>query len=335
MPKASLISIASYVPEKILTNFDLENMVETSDEWIVKRTGIKERHIATDEITSDLGTKAAKLAIKRAGLNLSDIDAIICATISPDHLCMPSTACKIASNLGLRYGVTAFDISAACTGFIYLLELAKALIESGAKKNVLIIGAEKLSSIVDYTDRGTCILFGDGAGAAVVSASFENEILDVHTASDGSQGELLITPGCGSAYPANHETINKGLNFIHMSGNEVFKVAVQTLTKSVIDTLEQNRLTSEDIDFFIPHQANIRIIEAVKQRLNFTDEQCVLTVHKYGNTSSASIPMAINDAYEDGRIKNGSVLLLDAFGGGFTWGSAILKFGGKNFNELA
>ena len=247
---------------------------------------------------------------------------------------MPSTACKIASNLGLNFGITAFDISAACTGFIYLLELANSLIVSGAKKNVLIIGAEKLSSIVDYTDRSTCILFGDGAGAAVVSASEENEIIDIHTASDGRQAELLITPGCGSAFPASEETLKNRLNFIHMSGNEVFKIAVQTLSKSVIEILHANKMQSEDIDFFIPHQANIRIIDAVKNRLNFTDEQCVLTVAKYGNTSSASIPMAINDAYEDGRIKNGSVLLLDAFGGGFTWGSAILKFGGRNFSDL-
>ncbi|WP_169754054.1 beta-ketoacyl-ACP synthase III [Campylobacter curvus] len=334
MLKASLISIASYVPEKILTNFDLEKMVDTSDEWIVKRTGIKERHIAEGEITSDLGTKAAKLAIKRAGLEKVQIDAIICATMSPDHLCMPSTACKIAANLGLNYGITAFDISAACTGFIYLLQLANSLIKGGAKKNVLIVGAEKLSSVVDYTDRSTCILFGDGAGAAIISASDENEIIDIHTASDGTQSHLLITPGCGSAYPASDETLAKRLNFIHMSGNEVFKIAVQTLTKSVIEILEQNNMTSRDIDFFVPHQANIRIIEAVKQRLDFKDEQCVLTIAKYGNTSSASIPMAINDAYESGRIKNGSTLLLDAFGGGFTWGSAILKFGGKNFDQI-
>ena len=236
--------------------------------------------------------------------------------------------------MGLNYGVTAFDISAACTGFIYLLELANSLIVSGAKKNVLIIGAEKLSSIVDYTDRSTCILFGDGAGAAVISSGNENEIIDIHTASDGKQAELLITPGCGSVFPASEETLKNRLNFIHMSGNEVFKIAVQTLSKSVIEILHANKMQSEDIDFFIPHQANIRIIDAVKNRLNFKDEQCVLTVAKYGNTSSASIPMAINDAYEDGRIKNGSVLLLDAFGGGFTWGSAILKFGGKNFSDL-
>ena len=319
MPKASLISIAAYTPAKILTNLDLENMVDTSDEWITKRTGIKQRRIAQDEDTSDLGTKAAKLAIERANLRAKDIDAVICATISPDHFCMPSTACKIAKNLGIN-SVMTFDISAACTGFIYLLELAKSLIESGNKKNILIIGAEKLSKIVDWTDRTTCILFGDGAGAAVVSADSKNEIIDVHTAADGNYAELLITPGGEE-------------KFIKMSGNEVFKVAVQTLTKDVVEILERNKIPSDKIDLFIPHQANLRIIEAVKQRLNFSDEQCVVTVGKYGNTSSASIPMAMNDAYEAGRLKNGDLILLDAFGGGFTWGSALLKFGGESYKR--
>lgn len=320
MPKASLISIAAYAPPKILTNFDLEKMVETNDEWIVKRTGISQRHIAQDEDTSELGTKAAKIALERANLAAKDIDTVICATISPDHFCMPSTACKIAKNLGIN-AITAFDISAACTGFIYLLELAKSLIESGSKKNVLIIGAEKLSKIVDWTDRTTCILFGDGAGAAVVSAAEENEIIDVHTAADGNYANLLITPGGEE-------------KFIKMSGNEVFKIAVQTLTKDVVDILEKNQISSDKIDLFIPHQANLRIIEAVKQRLNFTNEQCVVTVGKYGNTSSASIPMAMNDAYEAGRLKKGDLLLLDAFGGGFTWGSALLKFGGETANNF-
>ncbi|WP_304345807.1 beta-ketoacyl-ACP synthase III [Campylobacter showae] len=320
MPKASLISIAAYAPPKILTNFDLEKMVETNDEWIVKRTGISQRHIAQDEDTSELGTKAAKIALERANLTAKDVDAVICATISPDHFCMPSTACKIAKNLGIN-AITAFDISAACTGFIYLLELAKSLIESGSKKNVLIIGAEKLSKIVDWTDRTTCILFGDGAGAAVVSAGEENEIIDVHTAADGNYANLLITPGGEE-------------KFIKMSGNEVFKIAVQTLTKDVVDILEKNQISSDKIDLFIPHQANLRIIEAVKQRLNFTNEQCVVTVGKYGNTSSASIPMAMNDAYEEGRLKKGDLLLLDAFGGGFTWGSALLKFGGETANNF-
>jgi len=319
MPKASLISIAAYAPPKILTNFDLEKMVETSDEWIIKRTGIAQRRIAQDENTSELGTKAAKIALERANLTAKDIDAVICATISPDHLCMPSTACKIAKNLGIN-AVTAFDISAACTGFIYLLELAKSLVESGGKKNVLIIGAEKLRKIVDWTDRATCILFGDGAGAAVVSGRESNEIIDVHTAADGNYANLLITPGGDE-------------RFIKMSGNEVFKIAVQTLTKDVVNILDKNRISSDKVDLFIPHQANLRIIEAVKQRLNFTNEQCVVTVGKYGNTSSASIPMAMNEAYEAGRLKKGDLILLDAFGGGFTWGSALLKFGGENYGK--
>lgn len=328
MIKASLVSIGAYAPSGVLTNLDLEKMVDTSDEWITKRTGIKERRIAKDEFTSDLGYKAALQALERSNLDKSEIDAIICATITPDYFCMPSTACVIANKLGLK-GITAFDISAACTGFIYLLDVAKSMIESGAKKNILIVGAEKTSTIMDWSDRSICILFGDGAGAAVISASSDNPIIDVHTSSDGSKGDLLITPGCAIVNPANSQTIEQRLNFMKMSGNDVFKIAVNTLTKDVVDILEKNQIPPEKIDLFIPHQANLRIIEAVKQRLNFDDSKCVVTVQKYGNTSSASIPMAINDAYESGRLKSGSLMLLDAFGGGFTWGSAILHFGGK------
>ncbi|WP_096019372.1 beta-ketoacyl-ACP synthase III [Campylobacter lanienae] len=328
MIKASLISIGAYAPSGVLTNLDLEKMVDTSDEWITKRTGIKERRIAKDEFTSDLGYKAALQALERSNLDKSEIDAIICATITPDYFCMPSTACVIANKLGLK-GIMAFDISAACTGFIYLLDVAKSMIESGAKKNILIVGAEKTSTIMDWSDRSICILFGDGAGAAVISASSDNPIIDVHTSSDGSKGDLLITPGCAIVNPANSQTIEQRLNFMKMSGNDVFKIAVNTLTKDVVDILEKNQIPPEKIDLFIPHQANLRIIEAVKQRLNFDDSKCVVTVQKYGNTSSASIPMAINDAYESGRLKTGSLMLLDAFGGGFTWGSAILHFGGK------
>ncbi|WP_291949898.1 beta-ketoacyl-ACP synthase III [Campylobacter sp.] len=321
--KASLKSIASYIPERILSNFDLEKIVETSNEWILRRTGIKERRIANDnENTSDLGTKAAIQAIKRANLTPQDIDAIIVATLSPDYFTMPSTACKIASNLNLN-NITAFDISAACSGFIYLLELAKSLVESGAKNNVLIVGAEKISSIIDYTDRSTCVLFGDGAGAGVVSLDNNFPIIDIHTASDGNFGDLLMTPR------SQKSSICSTLS-MQMKGNEVFKVAVNTLSNDVISILSKNNIKSEDINLFIPHQANLRIIKAVQEKLNFKDEQCVLTVHKYGNTSSASIPMAMNDAYEDGRLKQGSLILLDAFGGGFTWGSALLKFGGEN-----
>lgn len=329
MKKASMISIGAYVPEKILTNFDLEKMVETSDEWIVKRTGIHTRHIADNEATSDLAVNAAKLAIKRSGLNLSNIDCVLCATITPDYFCMPSTACVIADKLGLPSGIMAFDISAACSGFIYAIQISKALIESGIKQNILIIGAEKLSSIVNWEDRSTCVLFGDGAGAAVISARDDNEIVDVHTASDGGKGDLLITPAPGSANPISQKIVDENLGYVRMNGNEVFKIAVNTLTADVVDILEKNRIEPSKVDLFIPHQANLRIIDAVKNRLEFSDDQCVVTVGKYGNTSSASIPMAINDAYENGRLKNGSLILLDAFGGGFTWGSALLKFGGK------
>ena len=328
---ASLKSIGSYAPKQVMSNHDFEQIVETSDEWIRQRTGIVERRIASkDEATSDLGIKAAEIAIKRAGIDKKEIDLVICATLTPDHFCMPSTACIIAKGLGIS-NVMAFDISAACSGFVYLLSLAKAFIESGSKKNILVVGAEKLSSVVDYTDRGTCILFGDGAGAAVIGATeSENEaIIDVHASSDGNFADLLITPGCGSRYPIREDNVNDKLQYIKMAGNEVFKVAVKTLTKDVLDILRTNNIEPKEIDLFIPHQANLRIIEAVRAKLDFPKEKTVFTIAKYGNTSAASIPMAINDAYEEGRIKKGDLMLLDTFGGGFTWGSALVRFGGE------
>lgn len=325
--KASIKSIAAYAPNKILDNKDLEKFLDTDDEWISKRTGIKERRIAEDdEKTSDLGTKAAILAIQRAGLEAKDIDAIIVATLSPDYFTMPSTACKIAANLGLK-DITAFDISAACSGFIYLLELAKSFIESSLKKNVLIIGAEKASSVMDYNDRGVCILFGDGAGACVVSADNDFPIIDVHTASDGSYSDLLMIQRSQKA------DVKMPLA-MQMKGNEVFKVAVQTLQNDAINILKKNNLSKDDIDLFIPHQANLRIIKAVQEKLGLDDKKCILTVQKFGNTSAASIPMAMNEAYENNILKRGNIILLDAFGGGFVWGSALLKFGGKNYSDL-
>lgn len=329
---AALCSIGAYVPSKILTNADLETMVDTTDEWIFKRTGIKERHIAAhDETTSDMGTKAAQIAIQRSGLEKSQIDLIICATISPDYFCMPSTATIIATKLGLDK-VMAFDISAACTGFVYALSIAKAFVESGMKKNVLIIGAEKLSAITDYTDRGTCILFGDGAGAAIVSATDDKSkgIIDVHTGSDGSFADLLMTPNGGSGSVHDELDREAASCFMKMKGNETFKVAVRTLTNDVVDILKENAIASSAIKHFVPHQANYRIIKAVGDALNLEEEQVVLTVEKYGNTSGASIPMAINDIYESGRLKEGDLMLLDAFGGGLTWGSALVPFAGKS-----
>ncbi len=327
---AAFRSIGAYVPEKVLTNDDLAQMVDTTDEWITKRTGIKERRIAAkDETTSDMAVKAAEKAIERSGLKKSDIDMIVVATISPDYFNMPSTATVVAHKMGLDK-VTAFDISAACTGFIYVLSIAKAFIESGMKKNVLIIGAEKMSAITDYNDRGTCILFGDGAGAAIISATEEKEdaIIDLHTASDGSLGDFLMTPAGGTGNPHQAE-LKAEASFIQMKGNETFKIAVRTLTNDVVDILQNNDIAAGEITHFIPHQANYRIIKAVGDALKLEDEQVVLTVHKYGNTSGASIPMAINDLYEEGNLKAGDLMLLDAFGGGLTWGSALLPFAGK------
>ena len=320
---AKFASIGAYVPSKVVTNFDLEKIVDTSDEWITKRTGIKTRHFAEDEVTSDLATKAAEIAIKRAGLQNSDIDMIILATISPDYFAMPSTACVVADNLGIQ--APAFDISAACTGFIYALAQAKAFIESGMAKNILIIGAETLSKIIDFKDRTTCVIFGDGAGAAVISATENKEeaILDIDINADGKYQDYLITPGRGVKYGCETDKI-----YMQMKGNETFKVAVKTLSQSVRDILDRNNMTSDDIEWFVPHQANYRIIDAVARAIKMPSEKSVLTVDKYGNTSSASIPMALNDMFEEGKLKKGDMMLLDAFGGGFTWGSALVPFMG-------
>lgn len=329
---ASFRAIGAYVPEKILSNADLEKMVDTTDEWIIKRTGIKERHIAAkDEMTSDMATKACELALTRSGIAKEEIDLVLCATVTPDYFNMPSTACIISDKLDIR-DVQAFDISAACSGFVYLLSIAKAFIESGMKKNVLIVGAEKFSSIVDYTDRSTCILFGDGAGAAVISATTNKEegIIDLHASADGAYADFLVTPAPGCVNPVSQKVIDEGLNFVQMKGNETFKLAVKTLTKDVKEILAKNKINSEDIPHFIPHQANYRIIKAVGAALKMKEEQVVLTVGKFGNTSAASIPMAINDIWESGRLKKGELMLLDTFGGGLTWASALLPFAGKS-----
>jgi 3-oxoacyl-[acyl-carrier-protein] synthase-3 len=321
-------SIGAYVPEKILTNEELEKIVDTTDEWIIKRTGISERRIAAEnELTSDLALKASIKAIERANIKKEDIDLIVFATITPDFLCMPSTACILADKLGIR-DVAAFDISAACSGFIYGLTIAKAFIESGMKKNVLVVGAETLSRIVDYTDRATCVLFGDGAGAAIISASEDktSSILDAHISADGGYSDFLVTP-----LPAKQNFCSSVLDaeagcFIRMKGNETFKLAVKTLSSDCINMLEDNGIDSSKIDYFIPHQANYRIIKAVGESVGLPDDKIVLTVAKYGNTSAASIPMAINDMYESGKLKKGHLMLLDAFGGGLTWGSCLAYF---------
>lgn len=317
---ASFKSIGAYKPSEVRTNKWFEDKIDTTDEWIFQRTGIRERLVAhKDENTSDLGFKASEVAIQRAGIKASDIDLVICATLSPDFSAMPSTACLISEKLGIK-DVMAFDISAACTGFVYALSVAKAFIESGMKKNILIVGAEKASNVMDYTDRNVCMLFGDGAGAAIISTTEDKEksIIDVQCSADGNLKDILYIPGVGS--PDD--------KYMQMKGNETFKIAVKTLTSDVEKIMAKNNYVNEDIDLFIPHQANIRIIKAVGKALRLTDSQKVLTVEKYGNTSAASIPMAMNDCFEDGRLTNGKTMLLDAFGGGATWGSAIVKFNG-------
>ncbi|MFP6082458.1 ketoacyl-ACP synthase III [Helicobacter pylori] len=326
---ASLKSIAMHVPSECVKNAEFQQFLDTSDEWIEKRTGIKERRFANDEEkSSDLGVIAAKQAIERAHLTPKDIDLVVVATLSPDFLAMPSTACVLSAKLGIE-NKPAFDISAACTGFIYLLSVAKAYVESGMCENVLIVGAEKTSSVLDFKDRGTCILFGDGAGACVIGRTkrLKESILDVQISANGNFSNYLYTPR--TLKPTPFSTKEEALEpFLRMKGNEVFKLAVKTLLKDVEMILEKNALKPEDVRLFIPHQANFRIIQAVREHLDFKDEQVVLTVHKYGNTSAASIPMAMGEAYEEGRLKKGDLMLLDAFGGGLTWGSALVYFGG-------
>ncbi|GAA9383010.1 ketoacyl-ACP synthase III [Helicobacter pylori] len=326
---ASLKSIAMHVPSERVKNAEFQQFLDTSDEWIEKRTGIKERRFANDkEKSSDLGVIAAKQAIERAHLTPKDIDLVVVATLSPDFLAMPSTACVLSAKLGIE-NKPAFDISAACTGFIYLLSVAKAYVESGMCENVLIVGAEKTSSVLDFKDRGTCILFGDGAGACVIGRTkcLKESVLDVQISANGNFSNYLYTPR--TLKPTPFSVKEEALEpFLRMKGNEVFKLAVKTLLKDAEMILEKNALKPEDVRLFIPHQANFRIIQAVREHLDFKDEQVVLTVHKYGNTSAASIPMAMCEAYEEGRLKKGDLMLLDAFGGGLTWGSALVYFGG-------
>ncbi|GAA7748669.1 ketoacyl-ACP synthase III [Helicobacter pylori] len=327
---ASLKSIAMHVPSERVKNAEFQQFLDTSDEWIEKRTGIKERRFANDgEKSSDLGVIAAKQAIERAHLTPKDIDLVVVATLSPDFLAMPSTACVLSTKLGIE-NKPAFDISAACTGFIYLLSVAKAYVESGMCENVLIVGAEKTSSVLDFKDRGTCILFGDGAGACVIGRTkrLKESVLDVQISANGNFSNYLYTPR--TLKPTPFSVKEEALEpFLCMKGNEVFKLAVKTLLKDAEMILEKNALKPEDVRLFIPHQANFRIIQAVREHLDFKDEQVVLTVHKYGNTSAASIPMAMCEAYEEGRLKKGDLMLLDAFGGGLTWGSALVYFGGS------
>ena len=322
MTYSRIIGTGGYLPEKVLSNHDLEKMVDTSDQWIMERTGIKKRHIAAEnETTCDLAEHAARDAIDAAGITPKDIDLIIVATTTPDRV-FPSTACLLQQRLGI-HGCAAFDIQAVCTGFVYALGVADKFIRSGSHQCALVIGAETLSRIIDWTDRGTCILFGDGAGAVVLSASEEPGILSTHLHADGEYKDLLSTTGGISEGFTNNID---GSVHITMQGNEVFKMAVNTLGRIVDETLAANNMQKGDIDWLVPHQANIRIINATAKKLKMSMDHVVITVQEHGNTSAASVPMALNEAVRDGRIKRGETIMLEAFGGGFTWGSALLRY---------
>jgi len=323
--KACIAGIGSYVPARVLTNADLERMVATSDEWIRERTGIRERRIAAaGEACSDLAVQAGKRALTAAGLAGSDLDMILVATCTGDYP-LPATACLVQHQLGATKAA-ACDLSAACCGFVYALSVADAYVKTGMR-HVLVIGSEVMSAITDWTDRNTCVLFGDGAGAVVVSASDgERGILSTHLRSDGTLCELIMVPGGGSRTPPSEKVMAERLQYIKMKGNETFKVAVRTLEEIARSTLSANHLRVEDIDLYVPHQANIRILKAVMERLGLPTEKVMLNVDRYGNTSAASIPIALDEAVREGRIKDGSLVMLGAFGAGLTWASAVIRW---------
>jgi 3-oxoacyl-[acyl-carrier-protein] synthase-3 len=305
----TLQGLGYYVPEDVLTNFDLERMVDTSDEWIVTRTGIKERRVAKRESLLDMAEKASRMALDMAKVSPQDIDAIVFATITPE-LGFPASACLLQGKLESKMGF-AFDISAACSGFLYGLEIARGLIQGNGLKKVLLVGAEKLSSIVNWQDRSTCVLFGDGAGAVVVSDEGEGEILASVMRSDGNAWEILYAEKCG---------------YINMKGRELFKLAVKSMEEVCLEVLQRAGLSVEQIDLFVPHQANIRIVEALAERLSLSMEKVYSNIHKYGNTSAASIPIALTEAYLEGRLKRGDLVLMTAMGGGLTWGAMLIRF---------
>lgn len=323
---AGIIGMGHAYPEGILTNADLERIVETSDEWITTRTGIKQRHKAADnEYTSQFGTRAAQMALDRAGLKPEDIDIIVCATTTPDQI-MPSTGALIQAQLG-AVNAAGMDVFAACSGFLYGLTMVESMIRTGQIRYALVIGAEVLTKYVDYTDRSTCVIFGDGAGAAVVGPVPEGKgILATKIRSDGRYEEQLYAPGGGTKLGTSHETIDNRLHFFKMKGNELFKVAVRSMADISAEMLEKAGYTVEDVDLVIPHQANQRITDAVASRLGVSEEKVYSNIAYHGNTSSASIPIALDECLEAGKIKEGSLVLLTAFGGGVTWGGTVIRF---------
>ena len=327
MPSVVIKGMGAYAPKNVVTNEDLSQIVDTSDEWIRTRTGIGERHLADEsETVSFMASEAAKEALENSGLSIEEIDLLIVATMTPDML-FPSTACLVQSKLGLKK-VASFDIEAACSGFLYTLEVGSSMLKAGAYKNALIIGSEKISGIVDWQDRTTCVLFGDGAGAAVLSKSEEPDIgvLGALLRADGDAAHLLHMPGGGSNIPASSESLDDRQHFLKMNGKEIFKVAVRYMEQATLDLLESKGLTIEEIDCVIPHQANMRIIDSLGERLGVPKEKFVNNLVRYGNTSAASIPIALTEAVKLGKLKKGDHLLLIAFGAGLTWGASLIKW---------
>lgn len=323
--RATIIGLGKHIPPKILTNRDLEKMVDTSDEWITSRTGIKERHIVEDNVsTSDIAYEAAVEALKSSGLSGEDIDLILVATVTSD-MAFPATACLIQERIGAE-NAAAFDIEAGCSGFVYSLTVAAQFIETGMYENALVIGAETLSKITDWEDRSTCVLFGDGAGAAVLQESSKGGMLAFDLGADGKGGKSLYMPAGGSLKPSSETTVEEREHYIKMEGNQVFKFAVKTMSQASVDVLKKAGIKREDVDLFIPHQANTRIIQAAANRLDLTDDKVFINLPKYGNTSSASIPIALAEAYEEGLIKNGDHIVLVAFGAGLTWASTVIEW---------
>jgi 3-oxoacyl-[acyl-carrier-protein] synthase-3 len=320
-----IIGTGSYTPERILSNQDFERMVDTSDEWIRTRTGIVERRIAEPQVaSSDMAYEAALKAIESAAIDPADVDGIILGTVTPDYI-FPATSCFVQSRLGAK-NAFAFDLLAGCSGFIYALQVAKGLIEAGDAENILVIGAETLSRITDYTDRSTCILFGDGAGAAVLSKSEDSGILSIFLGANGDDWEKIILPAGGSRLPASEETVQKGLHYLKMKGNDVFKEGVKGLELASLEAIRKADITAEQVDLFIPHQANYRIMDAVRKRLNLAPEKLFVNVDKYGNTSSASVPIALDEAVRSGRVQEDDLILFAVIGSGFTFASAVIKW---------
>ncbi|MFH1779319.1 MAG: beta-ketoacyl-ACP synthase III [Candidatus Omnitrophota bacterium] len=325
MKRVGIIGLGSYLPKKVLTNFDLEKMVDTSDEWIRTRTGISERRIAqANEATSDLAVHAAKQALTDAKLSPQDVELIIVATVTPD-MQFPATSCLVQAKLGAN-NAACFDINAACSGFIHGLIIAQQFIANGTYDNTLVIGAELLSRFIDWKDRSTCVLFGDGAGAAVVAPVKSGGIISTYLGTDGNQSGLLMTPAGGSRMPASHKTVSEGLHYLKMEGNEVFKHAVRVMANAAQKALDKAGLTCKDVDCLIPHQANIRIIEAMAKRAGLSMDKIYVNVDRYGNMSAASTVVALREAVKEGRVKKGDIVLLVAFGSGLVWGSCIIKW---------